>query len=221
MKVAEAIDRLKAKADPKTRAIAINHGAPEDAFGTKMGEIRAVAKEIKTDHALALELWKSGNFEAKLLAILVMKPKELSADQLDKMVRQASCGQLADWFNSYIVKNHPGKDSLREKWMDDSDPWAARAGWSLTADKVVKDASGLDLAALLDRIETEMPQAPEPSQWTMNFTLGYIGINHPALRERTLAIGERVGLYRDWPVSKGCVPPFVPVWVNEMVSRQS
>ena len=34
------------------------------------------------------------------------------------------------------------------------------------------------------------------------------------------AIGEKIGLYRDWPVSKGCTPPYVPVWVEFMVQRQ-
>jgi len=30
---------------------------------------------------------------------------------------------------------------------------------------------------------------------------------HPTLRKRAIAIGEKIGLYRDWPVSKGCTPP--------------
>ena len=39
------------------------------------------------------------------------------------------------------------------------------------------------------------------------------------LRKRAIAIGEKIGLYRDWPVSKGCTPPYVPVWVEAMVKR--
>ena len=54
----------------------------------------------------------------------------------------------------------------------------------------------------------------------MNNTLAAIGIHDPKLRKRAIAIGEKIGLYRDWPVSKGCTPPFVPIWVNFMVSRQ-
>ena len=40
------------------------------------------------------------------------------------------------------------------------------------------------------------------------------------LRKRAIAIGEKIGLYRGWPVSKGCTPPYVPVWVEAMVKRQ-
>jgi 3-methyladenine DNA glycosylase AlkD len=78
----------------------------------------------------------------------------------------------------------------------------------------------LDLSALLDRIEAEMPAAPPETQWTMNFALAYIGIHHPALRERALEIGETLGIYRDYPTPKGCTSPFAPLWINEMVRRQ-
>jgi 3-methyladenine DNA glycosylase AlkD len=127
---------------------------------------------------------------------------------------------VADWLNAYVVAEHPEKEALREKWMKAKDRWAARAGWNFTASRVNKGIDGLDLSALLDRIEKEMPKALPEVQWTMNNTLGAIGIHHPKLRKRAIAIGEKIGLYRDWPVSKGCTPPFVPVWVEEMVRRQ-
>ena len=79
---------------------------------------------------------------------------------------------------------------------------------------------GLDLPALLYRIENEMRDAAPEAQWTMNWALGEIGIHFPDHRERALAIGETLGIYRDYPVSKGCISPFVPIWINEMVSRQ-
>jgi 3-methyladenine DNA glycosylase AlkD len=55
----------------------------------------------------------------------------------------------------------------------------------------------------------------------MNFCLAGIGIHVPKLRNRAIAIGEKLGLYRDYPVSKGCTSPFAPIWINEMVRRQS
>src|SRR5687768_15413863 len=101
-----------------------------------------------------------GNVDARLLAILLMKLRKLSRDELDLMVRSADFVQVADWLNAYVVKNHPDKESLRRSWMDDDDPWAARAGWSLTAGRVARSPDGLDLPALLDRIESEMAEAP-------------------------------------------------------------
>ena len=95
-----------------------------------------------------------------------------------------------------------------------------RALWSLTAERVVKSPDGLDLAALLDRLESEMPTAPPQAQWTMNACLVEIGVHNEEHRERALAIGEALGLYSDYPVSKGCTSPFAPIWINHMVSRQ-
>jgi 3-methyladenine DNA glycosylase AlkD len=100
------------------------------------------------------------------------------------------------------------------------DPWAARPGWSLTSGRVARSADGLDLSALLDRIEAELATAVSPVQWTMNACLAGIGIHFPKHRKRAIAIGERSGVYRDYPVSKGCTSPYAPIWINEMVRRQ-
>jgi 3-methyladenine DNA glycosylase AlkD len=54
----------------------------------------------------------------------------------------------------------------------------------------------------------------------MNFCLAGIGIHFPKHRKRAIAIGEKLGIYRDYPVSKGCTYPFAPIWLNEMVRRQ-
>ena len=64
------------------------------------------------------------------------------------MVRSVTFVHVADWLNSYVVKQHPDKESLRQAWMATDDPMAARAGWSLTAERVVKSPEGLDLPAL-------------------------------------------------------------------------
>ena len=195
-------------------------GAPANQFGVKMGDIRTLAKKIKTDHELALELWKTGNCDAQFLATLIIEPESLSAAELEKLVRSVTFAHVADWLMSYVVAQHPDKEALRQKWMTAKDPWAARAGWALTASRVSKDARDLDLSALLDRIEAELAKAKPAVQWTMNTTLAEIGIHHPEHRKRALAIGEKIGLYRDWPVSKGCTPPYVPVWIGAMVKRK-
>jgi 3-methyladenine DNA glycosylase AlkD len=224
MTVNEILARLKSLGDDARRKHNIKAGAPDNQFGVKMGDIRALAKKVKTDHELALKLWDTGNVDAQLLATLVIKPGSLSAGEVDKLTRSTTCAQVAEWLNSYVVAQHPDKEALREKWMKakETDRWAARAGWHFTASRVNKGAvDGLDLPALLDRIEKEMPKAKPEVQWTMNNTLGAIGIHDPKLRKRAIAIGEKIGLYRDWPVSKGCIIPYVPVWVEAMVKRQT
>jgi len=220
MNLEEALTKLEAFGNEKMRAQNTKNGAGPNQFGVRRGDVRKVAKEIKTDHELSLALWETGNIDARFLAILVMKPKSLSVDELNRMVRSEAFVEAADWFTSYVIKKHADKETLRQEWMATDDPMAARAGWSLTAERIVKSPEGLDLPALLDRIEAEMGSAAPEVQWTMNFALAEIGINCPDHRERALAIGETLGIYRDYPCSKGCTSPFAPIWINEMVSRQ-
>jgi 3-methyladenine DNA glycosylase AlkD len=223
--VAEVLKQLKALGKEAVRkqnakSGAWGAGAGDNQFGVPLGDIRVLAKKIKTDHDLALALWETGNVDAQFLATLIMQPKKLTAQELDRLVRSISYVRVADWLLSYVVANCPDKDSLREAWLNDKNRWAARAGWQLTATKVAKNPEGLDLPALLGRIEAEMAGADPEVQWTMNNTLAAIGIHAPKLRKRAIAIGEKIGLYRDWPVSKGCTPPYAPIWINAMVSRQ-
>jgi 3-methyladenine DNA glycosylase AlkD len=220
MTVKEILAKLKSLGNEKMFAQNVKNGAGKNQFGVRLGDIRALADKIKTDHALGQELWKTGNIEARLLSTLILKPKALSAKELDEMVQSIAFVQEADWVNAYVVKDHPQRESLREKWMDSANAWAARAGWSLTAGRVTRDPEGLDLAQLLDRIESEMPKASREVQWTMNTTLAQIGINFPKYRKRAIDIGESLGIYRDYPVSKGCTSPFAPIWIREMVKRK-
>jgi len=216
----ETLAQLAALGDEKVRKHNTKAGAGDNQYGVKRGDVRKLAKKIKTDHELALALWETGNIDARFLAILIMKPKALSADDVDRLVRSLTFVEVADWFSSYVTKKHPDKEALREAWMKDEHPMAARAGWTLTAERVAKDADGLDLKALLDRIEAELADAAAEEQWTMNACLAEIGIHHAKHRKRALAIGEALGVYRDYPTSKGCTSPFAPLWINAMVARQ-
>lgn len=185
-----------------------------------MGDIRKLAKKIKTNHELALELWDTQIVEARFIAILILKPNQLSAKELHALVKSITFSHVADWFNSYVLKDHPEKETLRSVWLNDTNKWAARSGWSITAGMVAKSQLNDELDTLLDRIETEMPTADPAVQWTMNTTLATIGIHHADYRKRAMDIGHKLGIYKDYPVSKGCTSPFAPIWIEEMVKRQ-
>ena len=220
MTLEEALGQLEALGTEQMRKFNAKHGVGENQFGVKMGDIRSVAKKIKTDHELALQLWKTGNIDARFLAILILNPKKLSKEELEEMVKSERFTHVADWLYSNVIKNYPEHESLREGWMNSEDRMCARAGWSLTSGCVSRNRDVLDVPALLDRIESEMPNAAPEVQWTMNSCLAQIGIQIPEYRARALTIGERLGIYRDFPVSKGCTSPFAPIWINEMVRRQ-
>ena len=220
MTVKEVFKQLETLSDKRVKAHNTKSGVGENQFGVKLGDLRKIAKKIKSNHMLALELWETGNFDAQMLAILIIQPKKLTADELDNMVRSVLYARVADWLNAYVVKIHPDNEILRLKWMTDDNAMAARAGWNLTSIRIIKNPEMVDIPALLDRLEAEMGTAHPDAQWTMNFSLAEIGVNHPEYRKRALAIGEKLGIYSELRVPKGCTSPYAPLWINEMVSRQ-
>ncbi|WP_202817674.1 DNA alkylation repair protein [Kribbella sp. ALI-6-A] len=216
--VAELMAELAALEDPKARAVNERHG---DDHGVNLSKLRAIAKRLKTQHDLSRDLWKTGDTAARLLALLVCRPKNFKLDELDTMLREARVPKVHDWLVNYVVKKTPYAEDLRVTWLADPDPVVASAGWALTTERVTKNPDGLDLPGLLDVIEAEMKTAPDRLQWAMNHTLAQIGIDHPDHRARALAIGERLEVLKDYPTPPGCTSPYAPAWITEIVRRQS
>lgn len=214
----EVMAELAGLDDPRIRAVNEKHG---DDHGVNLGKLRALAKRLKTQQELARELWATGDSAARLLALLVCRPKAFGRDELDVMLREARTPKVHDWLVNYVVKKSPHAEELRVAWSADPDPVVASAGWALTTERVAKKPAGLDLGGLLDVIEAEMKDAPDRLQWAMNHCLAQIGIEHDGHRARALAVGERLEVLKDYPTPPGCTSPYAPVWINEMVSRRN
>ncbi len=215
--VAELMAELAALEDPKAREVNERHG---DDHGVNLGKLRVIAKRLKTQQELALELWDTGDTAARLLAILICRPKAFGREELDAMLRQARIPKVNDWLVNYVVKKNQHAEELRLAWFADSDPVVASAGWALTTERVAKKPEGLELSGLLDVIEAEMKDAPDRLQWAMNHCLAQIGIENVKLRARAINIGERLEVLKDYPTPPNCTSPFAPIWINEIVRRQ-
>jgi 3-methyladenine DNA glycosylase AlkD len=215
--VAEVLAELAELDDPKMREVNERHG---DDHGVNLGSLRAVAKRLRTQQDLARGLWATGDTAARLLALLICRPKAFERDELDTMLREARTPKVHDWLVNYVVKKSPHAEELRVAWFADPDPVVASAGWALTTERVAKKPEGLDLPGLLDLIEATMKDAPDRLQWAMNHCLAQIGIEHPEHRARAIDIGERLHVLEDYPTPPGCTSPFAPIWITEMVRRK-
>ncbi len=213
--VDEVLAELAALDEPKARAVNEKHG---DDHGVNLSKLRAVAKRLKTQQDLARELWATDDTAAKLLAMLICRPKAFERAELDAMLRTARTPKVHDWLVNYVVKKSPHAEELREAWFADPDPVVASAGWALTTARVPAMTEGL--AELLDVIEKDMKDAPDRLQWAMNHCLAQIGIEHADLRARAIDIGERLEVLKDYPTPPNCTSPFAPVWIAEIVRRR-
>ncbi|TCP45776.1 3-methyladenine DNA glycosylase AlkD [Tamaricihabitans halophyticus] len=215
--VDEVLAELAKLEDPKMRAANAKHG---DDHGVNLGKLRAVAKRLKTQQELAVQLWETGDTTAKLLALLICRPKAFDRDSVDVMLRAAGTPKVHDWLVSYVAKKSPHAEQLRLAWSADPDPVVASAGWALTTERVAKTPDDLNLTELLDIIESELKDAPDRLQWAMNHCLAQIGIEHAEHRARAIDIGERLEVLKDYPTPPNCTSPFAPIWITELVRRK-
>jgi len=214
--VDQVMAELAALEDPRAREVNEKRG---DDHGVNLSKLRAVAKRLKTQQELARQLWETNDTAARLLALLICRPKAFERNELDAMLREAGTPKVHDWLVNYVVKKSRHAEDLRLSWFADPDPVVASAGWALTTERVAKSSEGLDLPGLLDVIESGMREAPDRLQWAMNHCLAQIGIEHAGHRARALEIGERLGVLKDYPTPPNCTSPFAPIWINEMVRR--
>jgi 3-methyladenine DNA glycosylase AlkD len=224
--VEDVRDALARLADPDILAVNQRHG---DDHGVNLTKLRAVAKQAgagrrpAVKHELGRALWATGDSECRLVATLLLRPKQLDADTLDAMLRDARSPKVHAWLMSYVVTKSGCVDELRTLWFSDPDPVVASAGWALTTERLVKRPGEVDPAevtGLLDTIGNTMVDSEERLQWAQNECLAQIGINYPEFRARAVSIGERLGVLKDYPTPKNCTSPYAPAWIAEMVSRR-
>lgn len=187
---------------------------------TKLGDLRKIAKEIKVDHELAMELWSSGKFLPRLLSILIMDKKLLSEEVLDELVDDMQIHtydeskNLMDWLLANQLTKNEKLTTLMESWEDSPYALQRRTYWyhqgrlRWTGKTPPNNTSDL-VTAIEAKISQEQPEV----QWAMNFTAGWIGVYEEQYRKRCVIIGEDTGLYKDEKVSKGCTPNYLPEFI--------
>jgi len=193
---------------------------------TKLGDLRKIAKEIKKDHELALELWSSGEFMPRQLAILIMDKKLLSQeviDQLDKDIQKHDLderNQLTDWFMANQLTKDKRTIGLIESWEKSPSVIQRRIFWYYQARlRWMGNTSHSNTEDLLTLIEANIMDEQPEVQWAMNFTAGQIGKWQEKYRVRCIAIGEETGLYKDEIVHKGCTPSYLPKFIPIEVAK--
>lgn len=188
----------------------------------KLGDIKKLGKEIKKDHDLATALWSKGDNHLRLLATLIFDKKQLSEKVIVGLAsdllayKEEDRNQLSDW----LLANQLTKDikliALIESWQDHDSSvlrrwywyYQARLRWTGKAQPID------DNKTLLDNLEAKMESESSEVQWAMNFCAGWIGIFEPKLRSRCIKLGEKLGLYKDEPVSKNCTPSYLPEFIR-------
>ena len=197
-----------------------------DDKSTKLGDLRTIAKTIKKNHELAMELWSTGKYLARQLAILIMDNKLLSQELIDKLDKDISKHPeeeklaLIDWLMANQLAKNKKTIALMESWQNSSSTLQRRTFWYYQGrlrwvGQTPPPNSEELLSSIEKNIETEKPEV----QWAMNFTAAQIGIFQPEFRSRCIVLGERTGLYKYEIVAKNCTPNYLPKYIAMQVAK--
>ncbi|MBC6299465.1 DNA alkylation repair protein [Listeria booriae] len=209
--------------DKKTAEDILTHINSE----TKLGDLRKIAKEIKQDHELAMELWSTEEFLPRLLAILIMDKKLLTQDvlnELDKDMQTHPFGErnnLMDWLMANQLTKSKKTIALIESWENSSSALQRRIFWYYQARlRWTGQIPPENTEELLSAIEASIMQEEPEVKWAMNFTAGWIGVYDEKNRARCMQLGEKTGLYKDQVVAKGCTPDYLPSFITIEVNKR-
>ncbi|KHL96198.1 hypothetical protein QW71_08230 [Paenibacillus sp. IHB B 3415] len=195
---------------------------------TKLGDLRKIAKDIKKDHELAMELWSTEEFLPRLLAILIMDKKFLSQEVLNKLDKDMQThnfderNNLMDWLMANQLTKDKKTIALMESWENSPSALQRRAFWYYQARLRWTGQTPPDNTTdLLSTLEAKITQEEPEVQWAMNFTTGWIGVYDEKNRARCIQLGKETGLYKDEMVSKGCTPNYLPEFIAIEVNKRN
>ena len=194
---------------------------------TKLGDIRKIAKEIKRDHELAMELWSTEEYLPRLLAILILDKKLLTQDLLNELAEDMQIhtynerNNLIDWLLANQLTKSKKTIAILDSWENSPYALQRRAFWYYQARLRWTGQTPPDnTEELLTAIEANIANEEPEVQWAMNFTAGWIGVYEEKYRDRCIQLGEKTGLYKGQVVAKGCTPDYLPEFISIEVNKR-
>lgn len=192
------LKQLQAKGSEQTRKIYARHGAdPDSMFGVKVADLKAIAKQIKGQQDLALELYASGNSDAMYLAGIVADGSLMKKSELDRWAKAASWYMVAEYSVPGVAAESPHARALALKWIKSKQPHIAACGWSTYSGLLsTLDDSELDLDEineLLDKVVEGIDKAPNRVRYTMNGFVISVGAYVKPLLKRAKTVAKQIG----------------------------
>jgi 3-methyladenine DNA glycosylase AlkD len=184
--VSDVMAELQRKGSEQTRKTFARHGIPEPMFGVKVVDLKSIAKKIKGQQSLALELFDTGNYDAMYLAGLVADGAQMTKRELESWAK--SCGDvLCGSAVPAVAAESQFARELALKWIESKKDATAACGWNTYAGIVATRADAeLDLEeirALLERVVKQIDSAPDKTRYAMNgFVISVGGYVQPLLK---------------------------------------
>jgi 3-methyladenine DNA glycosylase AlkD len=195
MTVQQVIDLLKQMSNAKYREGMLRFGVDNStALGVSTPQLRKLAKDIKTNQQLSLELWETGIHECRILASMIGDPKQVTPQQMDKWTSEfyswdvcdQVCGNLFDRTEFAIDKALEYSTSEKE--------FVKRAGFVLMAEFAVRNKKAGDevFIQFFPIIEREAWDDRNFVKKAVNWALRQIGKRNKSLHQPAIDTAKRI-----------------------------
>jgi 3-methyladenine DNA glycosylase AlkD len=189
------IARLRAMGDEESRAGMARFGISTDrALGISVTDLRRLGRELGRDHALALELWKSGIHEARILASIVDEPTRVTRAQMETWAAEFDSWDLVDQCCGNLFDKTPWAWDVALEWSEREAEFVKRAGFALMAWLAVHDkrATNASFTPFFPAIERAAGDERNFVKKAVNWALRQIGKRNATLRRRAIASARRI-----------------------------
>lgn len=163
-------------------------------FGISVGTLRAKGKQIGRDHALAIALWKTGWYEARMLAALIDDPKTLTPAQMDRWANAFDNWAICDTVCFHLFDKTPHAWGRVNAWHRSKHEFVRRAAFALIASLGVHDKKADDELFLrcLPKIRAAATDDRNFVKKAVNWALRTIGKRNPRLYDEVIAVATEL-----------------------------
>jgi len=193
--VREALEWLEAHSTPKDVGNLTRFGInAKNALGVSMANIQVLAKSLGASHELAAALWKTGCYEARMLASLVDEPERVTATQMERWCRDFDNWGICDTVCFKLFDQCSPAWQKTEEWCGRSAEFEKRAGFAMLASLAGHDkkASDAQFLAGLAWIEREAADDRNFVKKGVSWALRRIATRNAKLREASAAVARRL-----------------------------
>ena len=166
----------------------------DQALGVSVPDLRKVAKQEGKSHALALQLWKSGIHEARILASMVDDPKMVTEKQMEEWVEDFDSWDVCDQCCSNLFDKTPVAYAKAAVWSSRNEEFIKRAGFAMMAalaahDKKAPNARFLEFLSIIERSSNDDRNFVKKA---VNWALRGIGKRNVVLNKAAIRAAERI-----------------------------
>jgi 3-methyladenine DNA glycosylase AlkD len=222
MNTREIMTILKKQGKPQTAAIYRRHGSGDNVFGVLTSDMAKLQKKIKVDHELAMELWKTGNAEARILAIQAADPKQLTKAIVERMVTDGPVRVIGGYLCGLVARSPIAEKTMRA-WMKSKDEYFRELGYGILAARLKDDpesVSDADAEKILATIEKEIHRSPNWARYAMNSALISIGVFKPKLQQKATEAARRIGKVNVDHGETNCKTPDAGAYIEKAAKRR-